>query len=130
MYMHYLQAFVMLTYQVSSLLTNSSHISVPGHAKTHLETYLFPNIVIVFDVSTILISVLIMNYLIIPYLPPSMSMKKRIGFGMLLNIAALVAAAAVEGGTHTSSHERQLLWLLLPGILLALGEVVIFVTGK
>ena len=126
--MHNLQAYVMLTYQVSSLLTNSSHISVPGHAKTHLETYLFPNIVNVFNVSTILLSVLIINYLIIPYLPPSVSMKKRIGFGILLNIAALIAAAAVEGGTH--SHGRQLLCLLLPSILLALGEVVIFVTGK
>ncbi len=115
----------MLSYQVSSLFANTSLSS--SH---HVHTYLYPNLYSVYDVLVVMVSVLLVNYLVLPYLPPSLNMKRRLGCGILLNIAALLAAALLAGLTLNNSVEQRLLWLLIPATLSALGEMVIFVTGE
>lgn len=114
----------MLSYQVSSLFSNLSQ------ENDHIQTYLYPNIHIVYNNLLIVIFVLLLNYLVIPYLPPSMNMKWRLGCGMLLNMAALFSAALLEGVTHHCTIEHRLLWLMVPATMIAFGEMVTFVTGE
>ncbi len=124
MHTHSSQGFVMLNYQVSSLFTNMSQTN------SHVRTYLYPNLHTFYDCLFIALFVLAVNYLIIPYLHPSLNMKKRLGCGMLLNIAALLMAAVLEVVTHNCTLEHRLLWLLVPTTLVAFGEMLIFVTGR
>lgn len=61
-----------------------------------------------------------------------MSLKLRLGFGVVLNLLSLVTATFIQGIVQEDKNVAdidKLLWLLLPAILLALGEAMVFVTG-
>ena len=119
-----LQVLVMMSYQVSNL---AETITRPTNIKFH--NYVFPILYTIFDALIVLICLPLINNLILPCFP-SLSMKKRLGFGLLLNIATSVSAAYVQWGTGDLDSEHILLWLLIPGTLLSVGELFIFVTGK
>ena len=116
--------FVMLTYQIKIMLSNVTETNA------HNKEYLFPNVYILWDTLIVLLCLPIVNYFVIPYIPPSLNMKKRIGFGMLLNIGAVISAAVLEKVTYQHTPEYRLLWLMLPALLLSCGELLVFVTGK
>lgn len=84
------------------------------------------------NVATVVIFLPIVNHMLIPFLP-NMSLKLRLGAGVVLNIFALVTAAFIQGIVQEDENVTELnklLWLLLPAILLALGEALVFVTGN
>ena len=118
-----LQTIVMMSYQVSNLI---GMITRPASTKYN---FIFPAIYNIFDALCALIYLLLINHLVLPCFP-SLTMKKRLGIGSLINIVTLISAAYVQWGTGASDSKHVLLWLLIPGALLPLGEVLMFVTGE
>ena len=84
--------------------------------------------------ATVVIFVPILNHVLIPFLPRfNMSLKLRLGSGVVLNVLAFVTATFIQGIVQEDQNVTELdklLWLLLPAILLALGETLVFVTGN
>ena len=119
-----LQAYVMMSYQVNNLV---GMITRPTNA--NYNTFVFPNLYIVFNCLGALVYLPLINNLILPCLP-SVSMKKRLGCGVFINLITFISAAYVQWGTSASDSKHTLLWLLIPGALLPLVEVLIFVTGE
>ena len=124
MYDFFLQAYVMLSYQLSNLV---GMITRPTNMK--YSEFVFPTLYTIFDAVSALIYLPLINHLVLPCFP-SLSMRKRLGIGSLVNIITLISAAYVQWGTGASDSKHVLLWLLIPGALLPLGEVLMFVTGK
>ena len=114
----------MMSYQMSNLV---GMITMPSGLKYY--NYVFPALYNIFDGFSVLIYLPLINNLIIPCFPLT-SIKKRLGFGSLVHIVALISAVYVQWGTGTLDSEHTLLWLLIPGALLPLFEVLIFVTGE
>lgn len=82
---------------------------------------------------TILIVLPIVNHVILPFF--NVSLKIRLGIGLLLNLLAIAAATYLQGtienySADDSTDTKQLLWLFLPSIVLALGEMITFVSSK
>lgn len=87
--------------------------------------YVAPYLLRICNIVTILICLPIMNHLIVPCLQSIINMKHYIGFGIVLNLGAAIASIWLEWFPRTN----RLLWLLLPAVLLSMGEMFVFVTG-
>ena len=114
----------MMSYQVSNL---AGVITRPTNM--NYKNFVFPTLYTIFDALCVLIYLPLINHLVLPCFP-SLSMKKRLGIGSFINIVTLISAAYVQWGTSASDSKHILLWLLIPGALLPLGELLIFVTGE
>ena len=114
----------MMSYQVSNLVG-----MITGLTNTKYNNFVFPTLYNIFDAVSALIYLLLINHLVLPCFP-SLSMIKRLGIGSLVNIMAFISAAYVQWATGASDSKHVLLWFLIPGALLPLGEVLMFVTGK
>ena len=106
----------MISYQMSNFSNGSVVPVIPAYI------YVAPTIC---NIVTILICLPIMNHLIVPYLQSTINMKHYIGFGVFLNLGAVIASIWLEWFPRTN----RLLWLLLPAVLLAMGEMFVTVTG-
>ena len=87
--------------------------------------YVAPYLLRICNIVTILICLPIMNHLIVPCLQSIINMKHYIGFGIVLNLGAVIASIWLEWFPRTN----HLLWLLLPAVLLSVGEMFVAVTG-
>ena len=114
----------MMSYQLSNLVG-----VITRSTNTRYNNYIFPTLYQIFDALSCFIYLLLINHLVLPCFP-SLSMKKRLGIGSLVNSMTLISAAYVQWGTGASDSKHVLLWFLIPGALLPLGEVLMFVTGK
>ena len=98
-----------------------------------LHSYVFPSLYPTFDAVMVLLYLPLLNHLVLPCCPYT-SMKQRLGIGVAVNIIASVAAALLQWLTeHLPSRlslEHKLVYLLIPLALLALTELLIFVTGE
>ena len=83
--------------------------------------------------TTVIVTVLpLINHAILPF--TNMSLKVRLSIGQVFNLLAVASATFLQGtvevdGSSKTDKER-ILWLLLPAILLAFGEMITFVTSK
>ena len=102
-----------------------------GVANPRLHNYVFPTLYPMFDAVMVLVYLPLLNHLILPCFPFT-TMKERLGIGVGVNIIASAIAALLEWLTQQLdvSSEHKLLWLLIPVALLALTELLIFVTGE
>lgn len=114
-YLLFIQAYVMISYQMSNF-SNSLSV-IPG--------YVAPNLMRICNIVTILICLPIMNHLIVPCLQSAINMKHYIGFGIVLNLGAVIASIWLEW----FPQPNRLLLLLLPAVLLSMGEMFVAVTG-
>ena len=112
-----------MSYQVSSLV---GVITRPTNMK--YSKFVFPTLYTIFDAVSVLVYLPLINHLVLPCFP-SLSMKKRLGIGSLVNIITLISAAYLQWGTGAFDSKHVLLWFLIPGALLPLGEMLTFVTG-
>lgn len=122
----YAAAFVMLSYEVSTTIRNVVNGS---DADTRFRNYILPTSYNIIDDLMVLFFLPVLNHLILPYFP-LMSIKKRLGFGALVNFLALGVAAYLHWAKRDASPEHKLLWYLIPVSLLALAELLVFVTGE
>lgn len=105
-------------------------------AEQRINYILDPHFNSLVNIITILIVLPIVNHAVLPFLSLRMSLKIRISIGLVLNLLAIAAATFLQGTVesnapyHTGIRYQKLLWLFLPSILLALGEMITFITGK
>ena len=61
-----------------------------------------------------------------------MTMKQRMGIGMIIHILALGSGAILEWMIATKDVPplQQALWFILPSVLLTLPELFVYVTGE
>lgn len=76
----------------------------------------------------------IFNHVLLPFFPRlNMSLKLRLAIGLTLNIVAILLAMLLQGtAEHTDGgviYEKKL-WLLLPAVVLSIGETITFVTSR
>lgn len=57
-------------------------------------------------------------------------MKIRIGCGLLCNLLCVITAAILQEKHFNLTSSSQLGWLVLPAILIALGDTLTVVTGE
>ena len=114
----------MISYQLSNLAGVITRLTT-----TKYSEFVFPTLYTIFDGLCALIYLPLINHLVLPCFP-SLTMKKRLGIGSFINIVTLISAAYVQWGTGASDSKHVLLWLLIPGALLPLSELLIFVTGE
>lgn len=107
----------MISYQMSNF---SNSLTMPV-----ILAYVAPNLMRICNIVTILICLPIMNHLIVPCLQSTINMKHYIGFGIVLNLGAVIVSIWLEWFPRTN----RLLWLLLPAVLLSMGEMFVAVTG-
>lgn len=71
-----------------------------------------------------------LNHLILPCVP-SASMKRRIGVGVFFLLLSSALATIVKWQlSNIHSHHMQLFWQMMPIILFAVAETLIFVSGE
>lgn len=119
------QAYVMLSNQLYRVFGEI----FKGVANPRVHSYVFPTLYPTFDAVMVLIYLPLLNHLILPRFPYT-TMKGRLGIGVGVNIVASAAAALLELLTRKVSSEHKLLLLMIPVALLALTELLIFVTGE
>ena len=80
--------------------------------------------------TTVIVTVLpLVNHAILPF--TNMSLKVRLSIGLVFNLLAVASASFLQGTVEVDeSSKTRILWLLLPAILLALGEMITFVTSE
>ena len=111
------QAYVMISLQMNYYSSNS---------KVAVIHDLAPNFLRLCNIVTILICLPILNHLVVPCLQNAVSMKHHIGLGVFLNLGAVIASICLE----LFLPPNRLPWLLLPAVLISIGEVLVFATGK
>ena len=111
------QAYAMISFQMNNYGSNST---------VGVIHRLAPNLLRLCNIVTILICLPILNHLVVPCLQNAVSMKHHIGLGVFLNLCALIASIFLEQFVKTD----RLPWLLLPAVLLSIGEVLVVATGK
>ena len=116
----------MLSYQVSTTIRSVVNES---SANARFRNYVLPTFYSIADAVMVLLFLPVLNHLILPYFP-LMSIKKRLGFGSFVNFLALGFAAYLQWAKRDASPEHRLLWYLIPVSLLALAELLVFVTGE
>jgi len=97
-----------------------------NNSTVHVIRHLAPNLLRLCNIVTILICLPILNHLVVPCLQNAVSMKHHIGLGVFLNLCALIASICLEQSQLT----KQLPWLILPAVLLSIGEMLVVATGK
>lgn len=113
--MFFFQVYSMLAYQVGTVYK--------------VQLSLLPNVFTLWNVTTILLVLPILNFVIIPCTPSS-TMRERIGFGVAFITLSSVVAAYLEWCVLPNvSSQHQFLWLLLPTVCVSVGEVLLFVPG-
>ena len=110
------QALVMISFQMNNYGKNSTN---------PVLHHLAPNLLDLSNIVTILICLPIMNHLVVPCLQNAVSMKHHIGLGVILNLGTLIASICLEW----LQPANRLPWLLLPAVLLSIGEMLVFATG-
>ena len=80
--------------------------------------------------TTVIVTVLpLVNHAILPF--TNMSLKVRLSIGQGFNLLTVASASFLQGTVEVDeSNKTRILWLLLPVILLALGEMITFVTSE
>ena len=91
-------------------------------------TRLAPNLLRLCNIVTILICLPVMNHLVVPYLQNVVSMKHHIGLGVILNLGALITSICLE--RFQSAIANPLPWLLIPAVILSIGEMLVVTTGE
>ena len=81
------------------------------------------------DILTFLLFLPFLNHIIIPFYP-GLSMRIRIGCGLVCSLLSVGITALLQVGQLKFTTYPQLDWLVLPAILLSLGDVLTVVTSK
>ena len=112
----------MLTYRLNSTLTE-------GITNSRLAHAIFPNVYILLNTLSLFIFLPIINHFFIPCMP-SVTIRQRIGIGMVIAILSLGLGAFLEWIVSDLSPLHKALWFTIPTVLLTLPEVFVFVSGK
>ena len=91
--------------------------------------YLASNFTVLINVVTFLIFLPILNHILIPFIP-GFSMRIRIGCGLVCNLLCVAIAALLQVGQFNLTKYSKLGWLIVPAILLSLGDALTVVTSK
>ena len=90
---------------------------------------LAPNFNSLIDILTYLNFLPFLNHIIIPFFPV-LSMRMRIGCGLVFNISSVGIAMLLQMGQFNLTEHSRLGWLVLPAVLLSLGDALTVVTSK
>ena len=107
---------------LGNLFTSNATIDVIGPT-------LAPNFNSLIDVLTFLIFLPFLNHIIIPFFPV-LSMRMRIGCGLVCNLLSVGIAMLLQTGQFNLTEYSRLCWLVLPAVLLSLGDALTVVTSK
>ena len=118
----YIQGDVMLTYRLNATLFEASQ------QNSSAVKLVFSNAFYSLNCLIGLLFVPLVNHIFIPCVP-SLTIRARMGIGMVINILAVGVAAAIESVGGVAPLHRAL-WLVLPTILFTLPEVLTFISGK
>ena len=111
---------------MTSQLANSV-VHVISNGSKH--TFLAVNIISVINAGTIILALPIINHILIP-LWPTVNMKLKLGVGFFVHVLSFVFAGFIQWRAATLTQQQFFYWMILPTILLSLGENVVFVTGE
>ncbi len=78
--------------------------------------------------SLILITIVFLNHVVLPFMP-GMSMKRRLGVGVLFFLLSALLGTLLKAEPSNIHSDRKFLWMLMPIVLYAIGEMLVFVTG-
>lgn len=118
-FLFFTQTYAMLQYQLKSLASNITKIS--HHAFFDANLFELINSV------SILIALPILNHVILVCLPNT-NIRIRLGLGVLFVFLSAAIAGFLEWSFSVDDLQR-LLWLVLPTIVLSVGEMLVFATG-
>ena len=91
--------------------------------------YLASNFTVLINVVTFLIFLPILNHILIPFIP-GFSMRIRIGCGLVCNLLCVAIATLLQVGEFNLTSYSKLGWLVVPVVLLSLGDALTVVTSK
>lgn len=117
----------MLTYRINATLYEAT----TNHSGVHFVREISSNLFFLLNIVTGLLFVPLINHIFIPCFP-SLSMRGRMAIGMVINVMAIITAAAIEAGirdTHRTPLEQLLLLYILPTLLVTLPEVLTTMAG-
>ena len=111
-----------------AIVLGEEAIEIPS--KTIL--YILENLVHLVNISTIIITIPIVNHIVIPLLDVyTPNMRKRIGIGIFLVIPTAISLALIEGyGYGNVSTTGRLLLLILPAVLMGITKSLLYVASK
>ena len=117
-----MQGYVMLSYRLNQTLS----LSTNNH---NLQTILFPNAYPLLNALSVSLTIPLVNHFLLPCVP-SMTMRERMGIGMVITITGLASAAYVEWAIAELTPLHQAMWFILPSVLLSVQEVFTAVTSN
>ena len=93
-----------------------------------IYNYLTTKILTLVNVTTYIVVLPILNHILIPFFPRC-NMRMRIGCGLACIILSYVIAIFLRARAPDFSLTARLWWLVLPAIVISIGDALTIVTG-
>ena len=114
---------------MSSTLSTAAIKGTIALSHKHVHHYFANNVMWIINTGIISITLPIINHLLIP-IQPTINMRLKIGIGYLLHVLSFGVAGLIQWRQHHLTHQQFFYLMVLPMILLSIGETVVFVSSE
>lgn len=114
---------------MSSTLSTAAINGTIALSHKHVHHYFANNVMWIINTGIISIILPIINHLLIP-LQPTINIRLKIGIGYLLHVLSFGVAGLIQWRQDHLTHQQFFYLMVLPMILLSIGETVVFVSSE
>ena len=114
---------------MSSRLSTAAINGTIALSHKHVHHYFANNVIWIINTGVISIALPVINHLLIP-LQPTINMRLKIGIGFLLHVLSFGVAGFIQWRQHHLAPQQFFYLMVLPMILLSIGETVVFVSSE
>ena len=114
---------------MSSTLSTAAINGTIALSHKHVHHYFANNVMWIINTGIISIILPIINHLLIP-LQPTINIRLKIGIGYLLHVLSFGVAGLIQWRQDNLTHQQFFYLMVLPMILLSIGETVVFVSSE
>lgn len=114
---------------MSSTLSTAAINGTIALSHKHVHHYFANNVIWIINTGIISASLPVVNHILIP-IRPTINMRLKIGIGFLLHVLSFGGAGFIQWRQNYLSPQQFFYLMVLPMILLSLGETVVFVSSE